>query len=64
MSSEFSNNATKYLEATNTVARPATVQPVTVSTIVTGTVGHAGVVEYSKSATAMVSETYVVATKK
>jgi hypothetical protein len=54
----------KYLAASNTVAHPVSVQPAPLAPIVTGTLGHAGVVEYSKSATAVVRETYVVTTKK
>jgi hypothetical protein len=62
----MTNDPTKYLLATNTVARPVPVQstPISVLGTGTGTVGHSGVVEYSKSSAAVVRETYVVATKK
>ena len=51
-----------YVTASNTVAKP--VQQVQPNAPVTGTVGHRGIVEYSKSATATVKETYVVTAKK
>jgi hypothetical protein len=56
---------TENVTAVNTVAQPLMQsQPNTITPIVTGTVGHAGAVSYSRSAAAMVSETYVIATKK
>ncbi len=49
----------------NTVAQPLMQsQPNTIMPITSGTVGHSGAVQYSRSAAAMVSETYVIATKK
>ena len=61
---ETSDSAKKFSTFTNTVSQPVAIQAEKTTTVATGTVGHAGVVEYSRSATAMVSETYVVATKK
>jgi hypothetical protein len=55
---------TKYATETSTVARPVAVLSPPISTQGTGTVGHSGVVEYSKSSAAVVRETYVVSTKK
>jgi hypothetical protein len=51
--------------AVNTSAQPLMQpQPNTVAPINSGTVGHSGAVKYSRAAAAMVSETYVIATKK
>jgi hypothetical protein len=54
----------KYIKAPGTVAHPLGVQPAPLAPITTGTLGHTGVVEYSKSTAGVVHETYVVTTKK
>jgi hypothetical protein len=56
---------TENVAAVNTVAQPLMQsQSNTIAPINSGTVGHSGAVKYSSSAAAMVSETYVIATKK
>jgi hypothetical protein len=56
------NDVNKYFTTEKaTVAQPTGLQPTT--PVVTGTVGGAGVVEYSRATPAVVKETYVV-TKK
>ncbi len=64
MSKVTGNNQNKYFISTGTVAQPVHIQTAPLAAIVSGTLGHTGPVEYSKSATAVVSETYVVTTKK
>jgi hypothetical protein len=57
------NSPNKYFTTSDTVA-PTHVQAQHSPTIVTGTLGHSGTLDYSRSAAAVVSETYVVTTKK
>jgi len=64
MNTESGTSQNRNPPSLSTVAQPVPVQPAPLIPISTGTLGHAGVVEYSKSVTAIVSETYVVATKK
>lgn len=62
MTTTGNDGVTKYFTAEKgTVAQPAEAAPTT--PIVTGTVGRAGVVEYSKAAPRVINETYVVAKK-
>lgn len=62
MTTTAADDVTKYFFSEKaTVAQPTTLQPTT--PIVTGTLGGAGVVEYSKATPSVVTETYVV-TKK
>ena len=61
---ETDNNKSNYITPSNTVSQPVHVQSPQPATVVTGTVGHTGAVKYSRSSAAMVSETYVVTTKK
>jgi hypothetical protein len=53
-----------FVTAPNNTVANIVEQALPANTPVTGTVGHRGVVEYSKAATATVKETYVVTTKK
>ena len=62
MTTAGSSAANQYVAESNTVAKP--MQQVQTIAPVTGTVGHRGTVEYSKSATRVVNETYVVTAKK
>ena len=62
MTTAGTSAANQYVTESSTVAKP--VQQVQPNAPVRGTVGHRGTVEYSKSATRVVNETYVVTVKK
>jgi hypothetical protein len=68
MSTETSNNDnSKNQTPVGTVAQPTPIHTGSDSQppfIISGTLGHTGNVKYSRSAAAVVNETYVVANKK
>ncbi len=55
------NQKTQYIIAPKTDAKPVTP---TIPANATGTVGHTGTVEYSKSRVGVIKERYVLADKK